>query len=144
MKAITLLLAVPMLSLFPVLAGAQAPETEISNLVERFFKGYVQTDENNKSDYDWTRSNPALTRDFKRAYVKYFDQFRKQGSLDSDPILEAQDTPETPYKATSISSNGDRATVEVTTAGWPGHVIRVGLVKTRGKWLINSINKINQ
>ncbi len=143
MKAITLLLVVPMLSLSPVLANAQAADTEITRLVERFFKGYIQTDEKNESDYDWTRNNPALTGDFKRAYVKYYDQFRAQGAVYSDPILEAQDTPETPYKATAVRSDGDRATVEVTTANWPGHVIRVGLVKAKGRWFINSINKIN-
>lgn len=129
----------------PVLASAQAADTEMADHAVSFIAGYIKADEQNHSGYQWVIKNPDLTKEFRRAYVKYLDRFKVEGSLGSDPILNAQDTPDasSSFKATAISVTGDRATVELTVDEWPGYAIRMQFVRTEGKWLINAINKIN-
>ena len=135
-----------MLGLFPVLASAQAADAEIADLAVGFIAGYIKADEKKHAGHQWIVNSPVLTKEFKSAYSKYLGRFKEEGSLASNPILNAQDTPDSPetsFRASSIKVTGDHAKVKLTVDVWPGYEIRMQLVRTEGKWLINAINKIN-
>lgn len=125
-------------------------QSSIESLVNNFFRSYLAFIEKpTKGDYEsaliaWIQKQPSLTDAYKREFKKVVMGARKKDpelGLDYDPILNAQDVPEHSLKATAVKVNGNTASALAVEKS--GFKIKIGLVKIKGKWLINRIADIS-
>jgi hypothetical protein len=93
----------------------------------------------------WIERNNDTTESFKQAYKRLMAYFKKNpDEAVADPILNAQDIPDRPYRMNSVKIEGDRASVTLKTEDWPRDLVQMGLIKLDDKWSIDSINDINR
>lgn len=122
-------------ALVPTSFSAQAAD-EPSAVAEKFYAGYVAEVDANKDTTVWVSKSKLATEKFKKAYAKAMNS----EDLDADPVLNAQDIPDKPFKAGKPVIKDDKATVVLNAgSGEYRHSVTVKLVKTDGVWLLDSV-----
>ncbi|MCW1915618.1 YbjP/YqhG family protein [Luteolibacter sp. GHJ8] len=117
-----------------VLRAADEP----SAVAEKFYAGYVAEVEANKDTKVWVAKSKLASEKFKKAYAKAMNS----DELDADPVLNAQDIPDKPFKAQKPVIKDDKATVVLNAgSGEYKHSVTVKLVKTDGVWLLDAVNE---
>lgn len=98
---------------------------------EVFLADYIKADDKNS---EWVAKTKLATPEFKAAFKKAM----ASDEVDSDPVLFAQDIPNTPFKAESAQVKGDTATVVVAAKfGDMPFKLKVTLLAKEGHWLVS-------
>jgi hypothetical protein len=121
----------------PAIAGE--PSDGPGKAAEKFYAGYVALLDANKDTKSWVAKSKLVTADFKKSYVKKMSP--KEGdALDSDPVLQAQDVPTSPFKAGKPTIKDNKATVILSAKfGSDTGRVNVQLVLTEGVWLVDRV-----
>lgn len=145
-----------LLSLLLVLAASQilvggenAEARKAGKAAMDFVTAYLKATEHitgYKETIAWVKKSPLVTSDYKTALEKlYKDAWRKdpEYGYGADAILSSQDNPES-YSIDRVKAKGGSAWVEL--AGHPNYqgLLKVGLVRQDGNWLVNSSGDVNQ
>jgi hypothetical protein len=132
--------------LFPALAivhAGSAPGDEASRVALEFINGYVKASPGFSDGYEsaiaWVAKSPLANSSYKSALAKlYRDALKKdpEAGYGSDAVLGGQDFPEVLH-VKKARATGDKAMVILSgDASFPMEV-RVLLVKTDGRWLVD-------
>lgn len=123
----------------PAIAGE--PANGPGKTAEQFYAGYLILVNAEKDTMSWVAKSQLATKNFKKFYAK---QMHSE-SVEVDPVLQAQDTPTTPFKAikTTIDGQGSKATV-VLDAKYSNETekLSIGMVRTDGVWQVDSVSTV--
>lgn len=135
MKTLSLILALTLVSLTPLLAE----EKDAAQVAQAFFDGYYKVLEGTPKKYVTGSAN--LSKGFKAAYSSLLKQAGE--NLDWDPILCGNDFPDKGYKAGEPVICGDAAMVVMASRdpNFEGTIL-VQAIKVDDKWVINGINDL--
>jgi hypothetical protein len=134
MKKLPSLLLALIAFLFTALSSHAAEEP--AAVAEKFYAGYVAQVDANKDTKAWVAKSELVTGKFKKAYAKAMSA----EELEADPVLNAQDIPNKPFKAEKPEIKDDTATVVLTAAfGEDKHKVTAKLVKVDGVWLLDAV-----
>jgi hypothetical protein len=134
MKPFTFFLVLILLLSVQLFATAPAPIT----VAEGFLSRYVERIESDQEVREWVAASDLLTPRFKRYYARSM----RFESLDSDPVLLAQDTPTQGFRATMPSIDGKKAIIILTGKyGQDDHRLRVVLLLSVKGWQIDSVER---
>jgi len=137
MKNFTLLFFSLLLLGLPCNAGA--PSDSPDKAAEKFYAGYLAVLNANKDTVSWVAKSKVVTADFKKSYAKVMSP-KGNESIDVEPVLQAQDTPTTPFKAGKPMIKGNKATVILTARfGVDTGKVSVRMVLANGLWLVDSV-----
>lgn len=107
----------------------------------KFINGYVKASYNRNWDaVKFVNSSPLVTKNFKRTNAKMIsDGFKENGEvgLGADPVIDGNDTPES-YTVKSAKADGDTAAVVLIGPKDYPTQLKVRLVKSDGKWLVDA------
>jgi len=104
---------------------------------EKFYAGYLALVDASKETNSFVAKSDLVTKNFKRTYAKKMSA----GSVDVDPVLQAQDTPNSPFKTIKTTMEGSEATV-ILTAKYADSTLKlaVRMVQMDGVWKVDSVN----
>ena len=106
-----------------------------------FINGYVKASKARSWNSEkWVASNPLVTENFRRARAKLIaDGLKKdpEVGLDADPVINGNDCPES-YTVKSAKASGDLASVVLIGPKDLPAQLKVRLVKSGGKWLVDA------
>lgn len=133
--AVLLLSLAVLLSTLPVFAAEAAEGPGV--VAEKFFAGYLAQVEADKDTKAWVAKSKMASKEFKAAYKKAMSA----EEVDADAVIQAQDTPTSPFKAGAPVIKDTKATVTLTAKfGEDAHKVNVQLVQQEGAWLIQKIS----
>ncbi len=136
MKNIICLLALFVVSFSTLPVFAADPAESPGVVAEKFFAGYLAQMEADKDTQAWVANSTMASEDFKKAYKKAMSA----EEIEADAVLQAQDTPTSPFKAGEPDIKDAKATVALTAKfGDDAHKVNVQLVLQEGSWLIQGI-----
>jgi hypothetical protein len=106
-----------------------------------FINGYVKASRARTWNSEkWIASNPLVTENFRQARAKLIADGLKNDpevGLDADPVINGNDCPER-YTVKSAKASGDMASVVlIGSKDFPAQ-LKVRLVKSGGKWLVDA------
>ncbi len=119
----------------PAFAGG--PPNDPAKTAEQFYAGYLVLVNAEKDTMSWVNKSHFATRNFKRWYAKQMSS----ESVEADPVLEAQDTPTTPFKAIKTMIQGTAATV-ILRAKYSNETqkLTVHMVQMNGVWQMDAVD----
>jgi hypothetical protein len=131
----TLLLS--LFSIQPILHAAEEVKADDPGaVVEKFYADYIAQIEGNKDTTKWVAASKSVTENFKKTYAKAMSV----EELEADPVLNAQDVPEKPFKASKTEITDNKATVVLTTTfDGDKHQVTATLLKVDGTWLLDAV-----
>jgi len=139
---LTRFLAVMVLGL-TLSARAADDSSDAGQVAETFFNSYVKAQPEFHNGYEsviaWVKASPLVTEAYKKAIAKlYRDALRQdpEGGYGSDAVIGGQDSPDH-FKAKKCKVTGDTAEVMLFGDDPFPMKVRVFLVRTGGKWLID-------
>jgi len=120
----------------PAIAG-KAPEGP-GKAAEEFYAEYLVLVNANKETTSWIAKSKLVTTEFKKYYAKQMSP--KNDSVESDPVLQAQDTPTSPFKAGKTVIKDNKATV-ILTAKFDKDTdkVSVQMALKDGVWLVDMV-----
>jgi len=123
---------------FPAIAIAGEPSEGPDKAAEKFYAEYLVLVKADKETTTWMAKSKLVTPAFKKYYAKQMSP--KNESVESDPVLEAQDTPTSPFKAGKTVIKGDKATVSLS-AKFDRDIdkVDVDMVLKDGVWLVDMV-----
>lgn len=134
MKLFTSYLLLILLSSVRLFAFTQDP----ADVAEKFFGGYIDKIESDQDAREWVAASDLVTSGFKR----YYSRSMRSESLESDPVLLAQDTPTQGFRAAKPSIDGKKAIVILTGKYGPDdHKLLVSLLLSAKGWQIEKVEK---
>lgn len=137
----TLRLLIPLLAILTTATPLANAENGLKSgdprsVAESFFAGYVAQVEADSDTRTWVAASKLVTAKFKTAYAKAMSA----ELVEADPVLQAQDVPQKPFKAAKTTLRGDSATVVLSTRFEAGnHEVTTTLVRVKGVWLLDSV-----
>ena len=139
-RSISILAAITVLFIQNAAIAGQA-SIGPAKTAEQFYAGYLALVKTEKDTRSWVAKSNIVTAHFKRWYAKQMSD----KSVEADPVLEAQDTPTTPFKAikTTIDGQGSKATV-IVTAKYSDETekLSIRMVRTDGVWQVDSVSAV--
>ena len=106
---------------------------------EHFYAGYLTLVSAEKDTTSWVAKSSFVTKNFKKSYAK---QMHAE-SVEVDPVLQAQDTPTSPFKAikSTIDGTGTKATV-ILTAKYSDETqkLTVNMVRMDNVWKLDAVD----
>jgi len=137
-RLITILAAIAVLFVqIPAIAGE--PSSGPANTAEQFYAGYLVLVNAEKDTMSCVADSKLVTRNFKRWYAKQMST----ESVEVDPVLEAQDTPTTPFKAIKSTIQGTTATVILrATYSKETEKLNVHTVQSNGVWQVDAVSAV--
>ena len=108
-----------------------------ARVAEQFYAGYLVLMNAQKDPQSWVAKSQSVTRNFKRWYAKQMSD----EAVEADPVIEAQDTPTTPFKAIKTTMQGGTATV-VLRAKYSNETekLAVRMVQSNGIWQVDAVS----
>ena len=109
----------------------------------KFINDYIQN-----TDGDliyWSSNNPIISKTFRSELKRIIDKAEKEVpgyGLGFDPILNAQDYPESGFKLSSTNSKASEF-VTVTAIEWQNFNITIKLIWENDRWLVDGSGIIN-
>lgn len=139
-RLITILAAIAVLLIQnPAIAGE--PSNGPGKTAEQFYAGYLVLVKAEKDTRSWVAKSQFATKNFKRWYAKQMDS----EAVDADVVLQANDTPTTPFKAirTTIDADGAKATVILKTRySNETEKLSIHMVRADGVWQLDSVGAV--
>jgi hypothetical protein len=114
------------------------------NIALDFINGYTKhVNEQSPTNYDtnYIERNALLTDNFKRQYDSILDDAKEEGSLDCDPIFDAQDFPDKGFSILKVDTTNGFVTV--VGRNWPEFELVLKVVKDSNKTLVDGVGVIN-
>jgi len=106
---------------------------------EKFYAEYLVLVNANKETTSWMAKSKLVTTEFKKYYAKQMSP-KNGDAVEVDPVLQAQDTPTSPFKAGKTVINGNKATVSLTAKfDRDTDHIAVQMVLKDGVWLVDMV-----
>lgn len=96
------------------------------------------------SQSDWIAKNSLLTANFKEKYKSLLDSANNEDpelGLESDPIFDAQDFPDSGFKI--LNSDNNTGFVTVKGNGEDSYTVVLKIVLINDKWLVDGAGIIN-
>ena len=122
-------------------AIAGEPSNGPGKTAEQFYAGYLVLVNTEKHTRSWVARSQFATKSFKKWYAKQMDS----EAVDADVVLQANDTPTTPFKAikTTINADGTKATVILKTKySNDTEKLSIHMVLTDGVWKLDSLSAV--
>ncbi|MGB8356479.1 MAG: hypothetical protein WCD79_21450, partial [Chthoniobacteraceae bacterium] len=121
------------------LAVAGEPPEGPGKAAEKFYAEYLVLVNANKATTPWIAKSKLVTAAFKKYYAK--EMSPKNGDpVESDPVLQAQDVPTSPFKAGKVVIKENKATVSLS-AKFDNDTdnVSVQMVLKDGVWLVDMV-----
>ena len=116
------------------------PDFDIAlKFINDYVKHLVASDKNGKrepSSTTWIKLNTLVTPAFKTKY-------KALGSLDADPILDAQDFPEKGFIISKTDPSQGYVTVTGIGAEWTEFKVILKVIQLNNKWLVDGSGIVN-
>ncbi|MEO6846866.1 MAG: hypothetical protein ABI443_05375 [Chthoniobacterales bacterium] len=124
----------------PVLCHAQDADTKLASQVAvSFYDGYLLVAKGKHADpAKYVYDSRLVTAAFQNAYRK----FRVNPDNDSDPILNAQDTPKKGYHVQKVQINGIGGFIILQNDNHEFPTLTLEMLKTNYGWQINGIDDL--
>ena len=120
-------------------AIAAEPSDGPGKAAEKFYAGYLAVLNAGKDTKSWVAHSKLVTPDFKKFYAKQMSP-KNDEAVDSDPVLQAQDTPTSPFKAGKPVIKDNKATVTLTAKfGKDTGKVSVQMMPKDGIWLVDTV-----
>ena len=121
----------------PAIAGESSGDP--GKAAEQFYAGYLVLVNAEKDTRAWVSKSDLVTKNFKKSYARQM----AAESVEVDPVLQAQDTPTSKFKAVkaTINSEESKATV-ILAAKYSDETDRltVNMVRQNGVWRVDSVS----